>query len=291
MRTNAIVRIILLSLAILVLTAILLAGLGLGMYSFIPGKSGGEIQSSTGEVSASDVRKLEIDWVSGTITIKPQAGTDQITFTETGSIKADDNMVWKMSDHKLSIEYEGSTVFLGIQSSSVSKDLTITVPADWICHSLEIDAASAQVLVSGLTLNEVDFDGASGICTFENCNVDEMEVDTASGDITFTGQLGIIDINAMSANSELNLTNCPSRIDLESMSGDLVLTLPEGCGFTVSLDAMSSEYSSEFDTITKNGCHVFGDGNCRINVDAMSGDVTIRKGCTEKGCTENSHHH
>ena len=86
---------------------------------------------------------------------------------------------------------------------------------------------------------------------------------------------------------------------MDSMSGDLTLTLPEDAGFTVSLDAMSSDFSSDFPTVKKNKSYVCGDGHCKIEVSAMSGDVAILKSvkaaaaepCTIPGCTDPAHDH
>ena len=41
---------------------------------------------------------------------------------------------------------------------------------------------------------------------------------------------------------------------------------------------MSSDFSSDFATTIQNGRHVCGDGSCQIQMDAMSGNVIIRKG-------------
>lgn len=284
MKTNAIIRIVLFSLAIIVLGGILLAGIGLNMYSFdfSFGKGSSGISDGTvgaqGSVPADRVRNIEIDWVAGTITLIPDENATDIVFHEEGNADPDHQMVWKQSGDTLSIQYEKSKVYVGIQVTEESKDLTITVPAGWVCRSLEIDAASAEVDVSNLTIHEVDFDGASGICTFENCIVDELEVDTASGDLFYNGQLETLKVSSMSANCEVVLTNAPKQIDMDSMSGDLDLTLPEGCGFSLAMDAMSSDFSTDFETVTKNGRHVHGDGSCRIDIDAMSGDVSVHKG-------------
>ena len=40
---------------------------------------------------------------------------------------------------------------------------------------------------------------------------------------------------------------------------------------------MSGNFDSDFTTTQRNGNYVAGDGRCHIEVDAMSGDVTIRK--------------
>ena len=152
------------------------------------------------------------------------------------------------------------------------------VPIDWHCDSLEIDAAAASLEVTGLNAEEVEFDGASGRCVFDNCSVEKLDLDTASGDVHFSGSLNQLDCDSASANILLELDNVPRSIDLDTASGDLEVILPADAGFTVTLDAMSSEFQSDFDTVSRNGSYVAGNGRCRIDVDAMSGDVTVRKG-------------
>lgn len=286
MKTNAIVRIVLFSLAIVLLLGILLAGLGFGLYSSSVSNSGTSQIISGGSRSsvttdAAGIRDLEIDWVAGQITISPAENTSQIVVTESGVSEETHQMVCKQTGSTLKIEFseEDITSVFGINiNSTLSKDLEIFVPADWVCEELSIEAASASVNVTNMTINSVEFDGASGICTFEDCMVKTMELETASGDVNFTGTLDTLSCDSMSAKCRLVLKNIPTRLDLSTMSGDLDITLPDYCGFTVSMDAMSSNFSSEFPTTTVNGNHVYGDGSCRISIDAMSGDVTIRKG-------------
>lgn len=228
------------------------------------------------------VLELEIEWVSGSITILP-GDTDRILVRETGADKAEDAFVWKLKEGELSIEFcadEDRFISFGM-STSLSKDLTIQVPADWRCKSLEIDAASATVDVSGLTIHKVEFDGASGACSFQDCTVQRMDLDTASGDIRFTGWLGSMDCDAASANIIAVVENIPSQLDLDTMSGDLDITLPSDAGFTLQMDAMTKDFSTEFDGVTQHdGQYIRGDGTCRIKIDAMSGAVVIRKGAS-----------
>lgn len=230
--------------------------------------------------SPADIREIEIEWAVGEILIQTGNG-DAITVKEDGVTEDKYAMILHRENDTLKIKFceENTFSFIGIHSTNIpSKDLTITVPQDWVCESLEIDAASATVEVNDLYIREVDFDGASGVCEFENCVVDEIDLDTASGDIRFVGELSILDCDSASANIYAVINSIPSRIDIDTMSGDLDLTLPETAGFTLAMDTMKSDFESEFETTMKNGNYVCGDGRCRINVDAMSGDVTIRKG-------------
>ena len=94
MKTNAIVRIVLYSIAILLLLGILIVGFLAGslMTNFSTGitnehqdseKSELEVMTvdMNGSVSANAVNSISIDWVSGSILIRPE-DTDQITFSE-----------------------------------------------------------------------------------------------------------------------------------------------------------------------------------------------------------------
>ena len=225
------------------------------------------------------IQEIDIEWAAGNIIVEA-ADVDTIRVTETASGNSRHAMVWKESNHKLTIRFSEQNVFsFGIDlGADQAKDLTIQVPMGWECSSLDIDAASATVGVKNLTIREVDFDGASGICTFDNCAVDELDIDTASGDIYFTGTLNALECDAASASVYAVFDNVPGRIEMDSMSGDLDITLPSTAGFTVSLNALSSDFACDFGySQQKDNTYRRGDGKCRISLNAMSGDLYIRE--------------
>ena len=211
---------------------------------------------STGSASVDTVREINIEWISGSVTVEP-GDVQEITFSESGAATDQYKMVWKQSDDKLTIQFckDSNVVGFGLHFGDGSKDLT----------------------VRDMIIREVEIDSASGTAKFENCTISSLDVDTASGDVTFTGSLSELDFDAASASFTGVLENVPDRVKMDSMSGGLTLTLPEDAGFTVSLDAMSSDFSSDFPTVKKNKSYVCGDGHCKIDVDAMSGDVSILK--------------
>lgn len=245
-------------------------------------------------IGSDHVQEIEIEWAAGNIVIRP-ADVATIEITESGVSDPKYAMRWRVSGNKLSIDYcEEDLMEFGFGitiNDNLQKDLTILVPRSHELASLEVDAASATLEVSNLMIREVEFDGASGACTFENCVVDQLDLDTASGDVTFSGTLQVLDCDAASANVYAVLDNVPSRVEMDSMSGNLDLTLPDNAGFTVNMDGMSSDFVSDFGFTTRNGSHVCGDGACRINVDAMSGDVYIRKALAAATIPETTAHH
>lgn len=237
----------------------------------------GEFNTSEGSVNAADIRQLEIEWVSGSITIQT-ADTDTITFTE--NYYADDAkpMVWKQSGDKLILQFQESGFSISLfGNNTVSKDLTVTVPADWSCDELSIDSVSAEINAAGLVCDTMDLNNVSGTCSFEDCMVQELELETVSGKVTYTGILDSLDCDSVSADCEIHAQNSPSQIDLDGVSCDLILYLPEGCGFTVDTDSASGDFESDFSTTSKNGKYIYGDGSCKISADSVSGDIIIRK--------------
>lgn len=237
--------------------------------------------NQTGSVGSTDpaaIREIKIEWISGSVTVEP-GDVQEITFLESGNGTDKYEMVWKQSGDELVIQYskDSSTAGFGLHFGDGSKDLTVTVPRGWVCDSLELDTASTDLTVRDMIIREMEIDSASGTAKFENCTVSSLDVDTASGDVTFSGSLNELDFEAASASFTGVLENVPDKVKMDSMSGGLTLTLPEDAGFTVSLDAMSSDFSSDFPTVKKNKSYVCGDGHCKIDVDAMSGDVSILK--------------
>ena len=186
----------------------------------------------------------------------------------------------KQSGQTLKIQFcEESVKFpsFGI-NVDISKDLVIRVPTEWACDSLEIDTASAEVEICDLQINELDFDGASGLLVLDNCDIVNLDIDTASGDVEFTGILKDLDFDAASARFHGEFLQVPNHLNLDTMSGDLEIILPEYCGFTCELDTMSGDFDSDFEFGTIGETYISGDGACQIHVSAMSGDVDILKG-------------
>lgn len=240
----------------------------------------GEITGYGVALDAASIREMEIEWAAGSIVIQPMEITE-IRISEKGVDQDKEPMVWNVRNGQLNIQYSKNTDHsfgMGLLLGEHSKDLVIQVPREWQCDSLEIDAASASLEINGLTIREMEFDGASGTCVFSNCTVEALDLDTASGDVRFTGTLTQMDCDAASANIFLELKNVPKRLDLDTASGDLDVVLPENAGFSVTMDTMSGEFSSDFTTTNRNGKYIAGDGRCSIDVDAMSGNVNIRKG-------------
>ena len=256
MKRNAIARIVIYSVLVVVLTGILLVGILANGFSIDFGSSGGTTVESEVSVDAKDIKNLDIVWACGAVTINV-ADTDQITFKETAPENCKYKMTYDVSGSTLELEYGSSKISIGFGDNSMPrKDLEITVPQDWVCEQLEIDGASLNISINHLTVEKIDLDGAANHLEFLG-SVENVNVDGASN--------GIL----------LQCENHPTLIDMDGASCELELILPKGCGFAVSMEGLSCDFNSDLDYTTKNGQHIYGNGHTNINVDGLSCDVTI----------------
>lgn len=252
MKANAITRIIIYSIIILLLVGILCTCLGLGTLTFDLGLSDGTAVIGEVSVNAADVRDLEIDWASGSVRIQV-ADTEDITFSDTGTESCP--MTYDLDGDTLRLAYSKGEVQIGFVSTP-SKDLTVTVPKDWVCGELEINAASVDVDITDLTVTEFSLNGASNELRFFG-SMDSLDCDGASNDML------------------LVCANKPDKIDIDGASCSLDLTLPYDCGFRAELDGLSCDFDSDLDYKTSDGTYYYGDEHCKIDVDGVSCDVTV----------------
>lgn len=256
MKGNAITRIVLYSILVLVLVAVLFVGLLADGFMFNLGGDDGTVVDHEVSLDADSIRKLEIDWASGAVTINV-VDTDHITFRETAPENSKYKMSYDVSDDTLELNYGTGGISIGFGNFSMpNKDLVITVPRDWLCEQLEIDGASLTIGIRHLTVEKIDLDGASNVLEFLG-SVKQMDIDGASNNIRLTCE------------------SHPTLIDIDGASCELELILPKNCGFAVSMEGLSCDFNSDLDYTTKNGQHIYGNGHTNVNVDGISCDVTI----------------
>lgn len=280
MKRNAIVRIVLFSILAITFSMILIGGIGWRQYG-LPGmvvKKSSDAPVVIGtNFPAKGVDRLQIDWVAGSVYIST-ADTDVISVEESIAT-GDEPMVLKKDGSTLYVEYSKNETLFSL-GSTTSKDLYVTVPMGWYCKELEIASASADTYLQDLTGKKLDIETASGKHAIENCTFDTVEMDSASGNLVYSGIAYEIDVDSASAGAEVTVLNVPKSIKLNSASGDLHLTLPRGCGFTLDKSTLSGSCTTEQATTEHNGKLIHGDGSCKIKVNGLSSSVRIQEGNT-----------
>lgn len=252
MKTNAIVRIILYTILALVLTGILLAGLGMNSFINLP-HSGSTLENGEAYIDAEHIRELDIDWADGSITII-SADIDGIHITETGKFEEKHALIYNVKGKTLSIDYsKASSISIG---SSPSKDLIITVPEDLHFSSLDIDGAALKINIDGMIVDDVNLDGA------------DLEV-------SFRGILQQLECDGADCTLTIACPEKPNKINVDGADCDVKLYLPAYCGFEAELEGLGCQFYSEFDHHSSNNTYSFGDKHCKIEINGLDCQLEI----------------
>lgn len=284
----------------LTLCALLLNGCGLHALPF-PGLSAFQYehpeQYTVGGAAFTDrVEKVEIHWLSGSVTVTGHHG-EEIRFSEKGN---------RNLTNDLSMHYwlEGSTLRIQFCRSGkwnlngLEKDLALQLP-ERLLESLEVDTVSARVSLEGLAVKDLELDSVSGAVRLRDCQVsDRARVDTTSGSVkaaltaalrewkvdTVSGSVELtvpevqeFDVNTTSGSVILTAEKAPEDLDVDTVSGSVSLCLPADAGFTLDFDTVSGSFSSELACETESSRRIFGKGQGNYNIDTTSGSVYIEK--------------
>ena len=165
MKAAIITRIVIYSVLILVLCGLLVAGImgsgfGLGMsIDHYDAKSYTSV-IDTAKVDANTIDKIEIEWISGDITIFVVDDSDNITFRSEIAEKDWQNMQYRVKDGVLSIKFCKPRMIFG---NIGSKDMNIYVPADKVLKEIDIECISGDVK-----------QGTQGMLKAENINIQTL---------------------------------------------------------------------------------------------------------------------
>lgn len=274
--------------------------------------SSGQMGSDSNEVIVSDkasvpadsIRNLKINWVAGSVNIRVGSGSD-IVFYESSYMTLTDRqkMRYSVSDSgTLVIRYcddlDNIYNWFSLDANVPSKQLTIEVPASLIGNldGIEIDAVSAKVDLSGvygdrmeittvsgeilcadIVCSELQLASTSGSIICENCAIDTLKLNNVSGDIRAEGTFDTIKAESVSGSVRLACANVPDKINVDGVSGNVMLTLPEGAEFIARLDSVSGSISCDFPGTLGEDMVVVGNGSAEYRINTVSGSLKIEK--------------
>ena len=260
------------------------------------------------------IDKLDIDWVSGKVTVTAD-DVSTVTVKETTKGDLEDKI-------KVHTWAEGSTLHVRFcksgerYSEKEMKTLEITVPEDVLYKSVKVDSASADVVCEGLNSKKAVMDASSGDMVY-NGDAESFTADTSSGNIGFSGKAknistdsssgdvfieqkgegesissdtssgdveitaenaGSVSVDSSSGEQTIRLEAAPNELSLDSSSGDIKVYLPEDADFTANIDTASGDVDYEL-PMSKKGdeTYVCGNGDGEYRIDTASGDVKIYK--------------
>ena len=282
--------------------------------------------SETFSVEPARVREIEVDWLGGSVMVV-LTDDDSLSFAEMAyqDVPEEQRLSYALDGDTLRIHFLGdayrgsydgekyldvglprelvsaghfeeikveTTDAYAIVGADVSGRIKLsTVGGDArvmgaTCPTVEIETVNGSVGVVDGTWGKIELSTVSGAIELAG-EAENAEIETASGKVDIAGALGALDFESVSGNLIL-ATERALRLDAETESGSIYLTLPAQDGFTLDYETKSGAFRSalterEGALITCLDDHAThysvpaldGGAVSELTIETMSGEVTI----------------
>lgn len=287
MKRNAIARIIIWSLVAVLLTSLLVVGISSSPSSFFTGDWSSGILGVTYKNSAlynvgggtvtDEFHSIKVNWTNGKINIEAYDGEDTV-ISETEVAEKENKLRWRVEDGVLKIQQMAAGMRFGLKQTP-KKTLTVKIPSN-VAEGLKAvtsDSVSAEVTITGISASDkIEIDTVSGGANLKNIKTEKLDIDTVSGSIKAAGEFTELESDSVSGDVTVSSATPLKKLDCDSTSGNIRLTIPKNSGFTLKADTVSGDISCGLPTVSEsNNRRVCGDGSADFETDTVSGDLII----------------
>lgn len=224
--------------------------------------SGPYVEEGRYQVEIDNIKEMDVDWVSGSVTVTPYNGSD-ITLIEYAqrALEEDEIMEYKVGSGKLKVKFRASNNNKFFDSMP-SKKLEVLIPQELAdgFSDFVINSVSAPVEISNINSENLEISNVSGSCDLNNINTDRIKINTTSGNINL--------IDSMS--KDITTSSVSGRASIDKVTTDS-LSLHSTSGNATIINVISSEVS--YDTVS--GVFDF-DGELKyLNASSTSGEFKV----------------
>jgi len=198
--------------------------LGFGGWDSVTGAY--ELAGAYGEPAAG-INSLEIDWISGMVTVMPHDGADiSITEYSRRELRDDETLRFDRSGGTLKIWFRERGAAGNIVIGNVpSKQLEVLVPRALYkdLSAFTVDSVSARVIADGLGAGVCKVKTTSGGISLSNVSSGNFKADSTSGTITVTSvSAETMDLHSTSGAIHVNGSSAGS-LDCNTSSGGIIV--------------------------------------------------------------------
>lgn len=287
MKRNAIARIVIWSLVAVLLTSLLVVGISSSPSSFFSGDwslgtigvtyKNSALYNVGGGTVTDEFQSIKVNWTNGKINIEAYDGEDTV-ISETEVAEKENKLRWRVEDGVLKIQQMAAGMRFGLKKTP-KKTLTVKIPSN-VAEGLKAvtsDSVSAEVTITGISASDkIEIDTVSGGANLKNIRTEKLDIDTVSGSIKAAGEFTELESDSVSGDVTVSSATPLKKLDCDSTSGNIRLTIPKNSGFTLKADTVSGDISCGLPTVSEsNNRRVCGDGSADFETDTVSGDLII----------------
>ena len=222
------------------------------------------------------ITALDIDWVAGDVTVAVSDG-DRVEIFEDYDGEEADRLRWKVEGGELIVKFRKPSWFDEGYADD-GKNLTVLIPASMAdgLDEIQIETVHSTQDVR-VSARELELSSVSGSMTVRG-DYGTADIETVSGGLDFEGRFKNGNFEGVSAGVNIRLLEQAKTLDMETVSGNLTLVLPESTtGFCVDTDSVSGHTDIRGFNLESGSNKKWGDGSMKIQMESVSGKLIVEK--------------
>lgn len=148
------------------------------------------------------------------------------------------------------------------------------------CKEIITHTASGDITMADCKSDSAKASTASGDIDVNGDRITGVRLDTASGDCNFNGSARRLGANSASGDIDISLTG-PTEASISTASGDIEIDLCDSEGYTADVTTVSGTITlgngAESRSDLRNGTYTFGNGETRLDISSVSGDIEVSR--------------
>lgn len=246
-----------------------------------------------------ELQAIDIDWICGNVTVEVVEDITQVVVEETSryAILEDEELRYNLSEEGiLTIKFRASSEKK--VNLNKEKDLHIKLPrAKFIKGNLVVNSVSSDVYLNRIEPGKINVTSVSGEVTVINSKTSMVEITSVSGDVNLKNS-SLYDLRVDSTSGNVNgvdltvdklkfksvsgvfnvaVLTAPMSITADSVSGDMIFSMPTDKGFSAYFESVSGNLISQFEVSKEDGKYIYLDGLYNYNFETVSANISLIK--------------
>lgn len=231
---------------------------------------GGSISQQIGEI--------DVEWLDGDITIEYYDGSE-VLLSETADKPLDSltTLCYRVAHNELSVCYSKCRKHEKGQTDSLNKRLLIRLPQGTRLDDVSVDGVNVTLNMRGIDCKDIDVDGVDMTLNLADMSCGSISADGVNAALDLREvRCKELDVDGVEAHILAVFSQLPDEISADGLSATVSLSVPEDAGFTIEMDGLAKELTSDFPVSHKDGKDIIGDGRCSVNMDGMNSQLVIK---------------
>ena len=193
------------------------------------------------ETVTDEFQSIKVNWTNGKINIESYDGEDTVISETEVAEKENRAPLARGGAGVLKIQQMAAGMRFGSKQTP-KKTLTVKIPSN-VAEGLKAvtsDSVSAEVTITGISASDkIEIDTVSGGANLKNIKTEKLDIDTVSGNIKAAGEFTELESDSVSGDVTVSSATPLKKLDCDSTSGNIRLTIPKNSGFTLKADTVS----------------------------------------------------